>query len=72
MALPETLDEGQVQISEIRRKKPIDKEINKSDFGYENSLEPRSYLEYLLNNIGKKNFHDLLPWSGSIPSEIGV
>lgn len=42
------------------------------DLGYENGLEPRSYIEYLLNNIGKKDFHSLLPWSGSIPPEIRI
>ena len=42
------------------------------DSGYENDLEPRSYIEYSLNNIGKKDFHDLLPWSAPIPSEIRI
>lgn len=42
------------------------------DLGYENGLEPRSYIEYLPNNVGKKDFHNLLPWSVSIPSEIRV
>lgn len=42
------------------------------DLGYENGLEPRSYIEYLLNNIGKKDFRNLLPWSGSIPPEIRI
>lgn len=42
------------------------------DLGYENGLEPRSYIEYLLNNVGKKEFRNLLPWSGSIPPEIRI
>ena len=42
------------------------------DLGYENGLEPRSYLEYLLNNCAKKDFHNLLPWSGSIPPELRI
>ena len=42
------------------------------DWGYENGLEPRSYIEYLLNSVGKKDFHSLSPWSGSIPSEIRI
>ncbi len=42
------------------------------DLGYENGLEPRSYIEYLLNNVGKKDFHSLLPRSASIPPEIRI
>lgn len=42
------------------------------DLGHENGLELRSYIEYLLNNIGRKDFHNLLPWFASIPSEIRV
>ena len=42
------------------------------DFGCKNDLELRSYIEYLLNSVGKKDFHSLLPWSGSIPSEIRI
>ena len=42
------------------------------DLGYENGLELRSYIEYLLNNVGKKDFRNLLPWSGSIPPEIRI
>ena len=42
------------------------------DLNYENGLEPRSYIEYLLNNVGKKDFRNLLPWSTSIPPEIRI
>ena len=42
------------------------------DLGYENGLEPRAYLEYLLNNYKDPDFHKLLPWSASIPKELHI
>lgn len=40
------------------------------DLAYENNIEPRGYLEFLLNNINKVEFNQLLPWSHQIPKEL--
>lgn len=36
------------------------------DFAYSNNIDPRGYLEYLLDNHKTKKFEDLLPWSEDI------
>ena len=33
------------------------------DLAYENELDPRDYLEFLLDNIKDKKYEELLPWS---------
>lgn len=40
------------------------------DFGYVNDLDPRAYLELVLNNIDKRHYDDLLPWSPFIKENI--
>ena len=42
------------------------------DFGYENDLDPRAYLELVLNNVLNRPFNDLLPWSSFIKQNIYV
>ncbi|MDD4154485.1 MAG: IS66 family transposase [Bacilli bacterium] len=40
------------------------------DLGYENNLDPRAYLELVLNNLNKQPFDELLPWSTFIKENI--
>ena len=40
------------------------------DLGYENDLDPRAYLELVLNNALTRPFDDLLPWSKFIKEHI--
>lgn len=37
-----------------------------------NLLRPDVYLEYVIENINKKDIEELLPWSNSLPSEIKI
>jgi hypothetical protein len=40
------------------------------DLGYVNDLDPRAYLELVLNNIEKQPFDNLLPWSTFVKANI--
>lgn len=40
------------------------------DLAYVNDLDPRAYLELLLNNVNKQSFDHLLPWSSFIKDSI--
>lgn len=40
------------------------------DLAYENKLEPRAYLEYVLDHVREQDFENLLPWSKTIKEKI--
>ena len=40
------------------------------DLAYENKLEPRAYLEYVLGHVREQDFENLLPWSKTIKEKI--
>jgi hypothetical protein len=42
------------------------------DIASENWVDPRGYIEFLLDNREKLPFEDLLPWSGKIPESIKI
>lgn len=42
------------------------------DIAFENYVDPRGYIEFLLDNREKLSFEDLLPWSNKIPESIKI
>ncbi len=40
------------------------------DLAYVNDIDPRAYLEIVLNNVKKQSFDNLLPWSSFIKESI--
>jgi hypothetical protein len=42
------------------------------DIASENYVDPRGYIEFLLDNHDKLPFEDLLPWSDKIPESIKI
>ena len=42
------------------------------DLGYVNDVDPRAYLELVLNNGAKRPFDELLPWSKFIKENINI
>ena len=40
------------------------------DLAYVNDIDPRAYLELVLNNVNKQSFDNLLPWSSFIKESI--
>ena len=40
------------------------------DLAYENGVDPRAYLEYVLDNVRFKDFEKLLPWSKEIKEKM--